>query len=266
MDHTGSLPDRRGPLFWWDALVGLHQLAIASFRNRSTWLPNDLDLERLWQPCSIHNIQPWPIDATVILSSPLCMLVLGCLKSATSIPETNQRIGHQVDIVVSMNAEDRWHVGEPDNYAAYYNTVGVRKNLRYGGHDKQDIWGVEAAAKRSEYIARWWQVAADLHEHMNAILSERYFDGGHGPVVILIHCFGGVNRSSSTLCAILIIMYRYTAYQAIGALVSARPGLHYWARRDYFILALYELECQVRCVGSLRKPTLRGQRLGGLAA
>ena len=228
---------------WWDSIQVLHQLSVANFYDKRVWHQNDRDLDLAWEACTLHDIAPWPVDATVIHSDPYCVFVLGCLKSAVSIPETNQRIGTQVDIVISMNDEDSKHRGEPADYQAYYASVGVQCNLRYGGYDKQNIWYAEAEAKRAEYVFRWWQVATDLLERLR-----RMYKGE--PVVILFHCFGGVNRSSSTLCALLIIMRRYTAHQAILALVSARPGLQYWARRQYFVEALYALECQVRCVGS----------------
>ena len=238
------------PSSWWAAVGVLHQLYRWKFEDKLRWKDNDWALEEAWKGVSIGDIQRWPADATVIHKSAECILVLGSLKSAIDISGTNKRVqkqagaGHRVDIVISMNADDRWHEGEPDCYETHYKKATVMCNLRYGGFDKQSIRGAEADAKRAEYISRWWQVAADLRDQLRNIRRDV-------PLVVLIHCFGGVNRSTSTLCALLIILYRYTAYEAINALVTARPGLEYWSRRGYFVEALYELEWHVRCVGAL---------------
>ena len=235
---------------WWSEVRALRQLAVGNFKNKATWNANDRDLEVAWRDVQIWDIDRWPVDATVIHKGSKCILVLGSLKAAIDITETNKRIGmqagwgHKVDIVISMNAEDEWHQGEPADYKKHYAQAYVRCHLSYGGYDKQSIHGAEADAKRAEYISRWWQVAGDLQDQIRQCQR-------NGPLVVLIHCFGGANRSSSTLCALLIILYRYTAWEAIAALVEARPGVEYWVRRGYFIEALYELEWHVRCVGVL---------------
>ena len=182
---------------WWRAVTVLHQLASDKYEDRTSWHENDVDLDAAWRNggCSIQAVPGWPVDATMIHADPKLILVLGSLKSAIAIPDSNARIGHSIDIVISMNNDDRWYQGEATNYAEYYASVNVQFNLRYGGYDKQDIWGHEADAKRSEYILRWWQVATDLRQSLQWMQRR-------DPVVVLIHCFGGVNRSSSTLCAL----------------------------------------------------------------
>ena len=57
-------------------------------------------------------------------------------------------------------------------------------------------------------------------------------------VTILFHCFGGVNRSAAALCAFLIADKKYSAEEAVRALMSARAGQSYWHQREYFFDAL----------------------------
>ena len=73
------------------------------------------------------------------------------------------------------------------------------------------------------------------------------------PIVIMFHCLAGINRSTSALCAYLIVRYHLTAQQAIAILLSARPGQRYWQERDQFPLALHWLsrECKKSVLGYL---------------
>jgi len=83
------------------------------------------------------------------------------------------------------------------------------------------------------------------------MIAIEHFRACHGPLVILVHCFGGMNRSSSALCALLIIFRKMSAKQAIATLVAARPGLKYWENRQYFVEALFDLHVQISLGGTL---------------
>ena len=98
-----------------------------------------------------------------------------------------------------------------------------------------------------------------------AVFSIEHAKTYPGPIVILVHCFGGMNRSSSALCALLIIFRQMSARQAIQQLVTARPGLNYWENRLYFVEALRDLHVQVRLAGALCGRTVGPSGLSGVA-
>ncbi len=89
------------------------------------------------------------------------------------------------------------------------------------------------ARSEEEYKVRWAQVCEDLDTVSKAV---------SGKTTILFHCFAGVNRSSSALCAFLILRKHLTAEQAVRALVEARPGQQYWKDRDYFVDGLLDIQ------------------------
>ena len=65
-------------------------------------------------------------------------------------------------------------------------------------------------------------------------------------VTILFHCYGGVNRSGSALCAFLILRKERTARLAIERLASARPVNDYLQKRGYFVDGLIEIDWRSR--------------------
>ena len=62
---------------------------------------------------------------------------------------------------------------------------------------------------------------------------------------ILFHCYGGIQRSSATLCAWLIYHHRLDCDAAIARLLRARPGLRPWRDRPHALLGFEKLETSV---------------------
>ena len=135
-----------------------------------------------------------------------------------------------VDIVVTLNADDAPRRGEPEDWTEHFQSKNI-VNLRYGGYDETGVQpgSPEFQAKKQEFLDIWKAMMADLDE----VLA-----GKTGKVTILYHCFGGVNRSAAALCAFLIGRRKYSAEDAVRALMSARAGQNYWFKRDYFFDAL----------------------------
>jgi hypothetical protein len=193
--------------------------------------------------CRLHVIGDWPIDAAIIFDDGRHVLSLGSVKSACEITEVNRRLGVNIDIVVTMNADDTRRYGERGCYATYYAELGV-ENLRYGGFDKTNVKGEEYDAKKMEYVRRWVAMCSDIDAAF--LDGEEAVSPVRDNVTILFHCYGGVNRSGSALCAFLILRKERTAKQAIEILVAARPGNDYWKKRGYFIDGLIEIDWRSR--------------------
>lgn len=201
------------------------------------WTPLDNELNGKWDALireyPRHNFMDditwWPFpDVAVIYDGPDMRLVLGSVKSATEIRNLEPAI--KVDIVVTLNADDKKRRGEPEDWAEHFRSRGVR-NLRYGGFDKTRVepGSEEFQTKKQEFLDIWKAMMADLDEVL-ANKTEK--------VTILYHCFGGVNRSAAALCAFLIGRKKHSAEDAVRALMSARAGQKYWSKRDYFFDAL----------------------------
>ena len=177
----------------------------------------------------MQDITWWPFpDVAVIYDGPDMCLVLGSVKSATEITRLGPKIN--VDIVVTLNADDPKRRGEPEHWSEHFRSKNI-VNLRYGGYDKTGVepGSPEFQAKKQEFLDIWKAMMADLDE----VLASKT-----GKVTILYHCFGGVNRSAAALCAFLIGRRKYSAEDAVRALMSARAGQNYWSNRDYFFDAL----------------------------
>ena len=232
----------------------LHQLCVTAYRNPHLWPNDDVILHAIWtygydRPFS-DDVSTWPLDASIIFQDTHIVLVLGSIASSSNIAGVNEKIGQKVDVVLSMNDDDPRLRGEPV-YEDHYAEHNVIKNLRYGGLAPMHLFGWQAELKKAECLARWRRMAVDLQ-----MVAIDHFSPPSGPIVILVHCSDGMNRSAGALCALLIIFRKMTAKQAIETLVAARPGLSYWQNQRYFLEALFDLQVQVAlqdalCVGSV---------------
>jgi len=199
----------------------LRGIVTDAHRRYWDWPQHDVDLYYEWWGCRLHDIGDWPIDATQIYDDGRHVLILGSVKSACEITEVNRRLGVKIDIVVTMNDDDTRRYGEPDCYATYYAELGV-ENLRYGGFDKTNVKGEEYDAKKMEYVRRWVAMCSDI----DAVFldGEEVVSSVRDKVTILFHCYGGVNRSGSALCAFLILRKEHTARQAIERVLETTIG------------------------------------------
>lgn len=218
---------------WWQdrsELIRIRTILSRSYNCYWHWPKEDLDLYDAHKNCDFHNISSWPIDAAKIFEDDQHVLVLGSLKSACEIEQVNAKLGITVNIVVTMNAGDTKRTGERPDYGRYYQQLCIR-NFRYDGYDTTNLTGEDYATKQLEYKSRWKTMCEDL----DAAFAPK------GKITILFHCFAGVHRSSSALCAFLILRKTYSTETAVSALVKCRPGQQYWKKREYFIDALIDI-------------------------
>ena len=208
------------------------------------WPVNDTNLYYAWKErgCRINDVSNWPVDASRIFDDGRHVLMLGSVKSACRIPVVNRKLGVNIDIVVTMNADDKPCKGELIDYETYYRNLRV-KNLRYGGFDPPNLRSADYDTKKREYLARWEAMCDDID----------YASQPTGKVTILFHCFTGVHRSAGALCAFLVMRKHHSARGAVMTLVHAGPGQLYWKHRDYFIEALIELARRGRSSGSVNR-------------
>ena len=219
------------------SLPAIRVILETSYQN--CWNQNEWNLHIAWQDCAgagwADDISKWPVDATKIFEDDQHVLILGSLKSACEIEQVNANLNVNINIVVTMNAGDKdpKRHGERDCYKTYYDELDI-VNLRYDGRDLVSSQRNEYETQKAEYKARWGMVCRDI-VHLEAV-------NPRGKTTILFHCFGGLNRSSSALCAFLILQKKNSVETAARTLVEHRAGQQYWKERDYFIEGLLELK------------------------
>ena len=89
---------------------------------------------------------------------------------------------------------------------------------------------------------------------VNRIEADESQDG----VWMLLHCFGGINRSGTAFCVWMIFRYNLTATEAVESVLMARPSLGPWAGRPHVLWALYTWEEQQN---SLFRPRVLNWRI-----
>ena len=184
-----------------------------------------------------RSVAHWPAwDSTVVFRDEYCTVLLGTQRTALDIPELS---AHRVDIVVTLNAYSTFKesCGSDADWRIMYQAEGI-SNLRYGLSDMRISRNDQGFHDIVAGLARQWIKMIEDIEVQECSRTR--------PIVILFHCFAGINRSTSALCAFLIVRYHLTAQKAIAILLSARPGQRYWQDRDQFPLALHWLsrECK----------------------
>ena len=234
------------------AIDNIHEQVRKAFHNKAQWTTQDHRLDKEWKTLMNdypdhsfpHSIAYWPKwDSTVVFRDEYCSILLGTQRTALDIPELKAQ---RVDIVVTLNAssyfEERYR--SDADWIFMYQQEGI-SNLRYHMADQ----------RVSRHERGFHSIVADLARQWIKMLDDIQLQEytRTKPIVILFHCFAGINRSTSALCAYLIVRYHLTAQQAISILLSARPGQRYWPDRDHFPLALHWLsrECKKSVLGHL---------------
>ena len=229
------------------AMDDIHAQVQQAYYNRAQWTTQDHRLDAEWSALmtayQVHSfprsVAYWPAwDSTVVFRDDYCTAILGTQRTALDIPELR---AHRVDIVVTLNASSYFK----ESYGKImYQAEGI-SNLRYRLSDVRISRNDQGFHEIVGDLARQWIKMMDDIEAQECSRTR--------PIVILFHCFAGINRSTSALCAFLIVRYHLTAQQAIAILLSARPGQRYWQDRDQFPLALHWLsrECKKSVLGFL---------------
>ena len=234
------------------AMDDIHAQTQAAFYNRVQWTTQDHRLASEWSALMAdhpdhsfpNSVAYWPKwDSTVVFRDDYCTLMLGTQRTALDIPELK---AHQVDIIVTLNASSRFRESYDTDadWQFMYQMEGI-SNLRYHLSDVRISRNDQGFHDVVSNLARTWIRMIDEIEGQECSRTK--------PMVILFHCLAGINRSTSALCAYLIVRYHLTAQQAIAILLSARPGQRYWQERDQFPLALHWLsrECKKSVLGYL---------------
>ena len=68
------------------------------------------------------------------------------------------------------------------------------------------------------------------------------------PCRILVHCYGGCNRSGAAIACLLMYFCELTVEQAVFCLLRARGGNEYWHHRQYMIRALVYFDARVQAL------------------
>ena len=140
------------------------------------------------------SMTSWPCDALVIYESDALKLYLGGIASALRVDETDDP---DLELVISVNKDDQLQRGCPHSWKTFFEERGLAI-LRYGGFDKGGLGVVwQYLEKIQECLTIWSALVREFEVWRPARASAA------GQVVVLLHCFGGVNRSSAAaLCLI----------------------------------------------------------------
>ena len=207
------------------------------------WHP--LDRIVWWHKYDMRDLSEWPFDAVQVYADANTFYALGSLKAACSLDIFLDRFGQAVDVVVSCCAKElRAMPGGPSDWQVYFQSKGV-KSLQFAMRDvpARSADDAESFYREARHTAdAWFAVAAQL-----MVCREQATAAGK-PFRVLFHCFGGINRSTGTLAAWLIIGHGLTAEAAVSAILAARPSLRPWWQREYVLWLLASLEMQLENV------------------
>ena len=190
----------------------------------------------VWSP---GKMEQWPCDARLVHE--VCdelfdiRLHLGSIAAFLKVNE----IQDDLRLVISMNDEDDKRKGEPSDWHEFFAHRQIF-NIRYRGWDEMgiqwfDLWG-KWVEKIWEFVMIWNQMIYDFIEHHNRFREK---NPDSGTFSVLVHCYGGVNRSGAATLCIAMILQKITLVEALEKTILKHvPGQQYWQRRTYFIPAL----------------------------
>ena len=184
----------------------------------------------------------WPVDGAVIYTSTEGVVMLGSAKAAASLDELHITTGKRVEIVVTLCGSELESLrGRPVmGWEQYYRGFGAKhirapiSDWRSQGDDGQ----IEASA--SEWLEAWTTLFPEIERE---IILPRQRERAANK---LFHCYGGIQRSSATVCAWLIYRHRLDCDAAIAQLLRVRPGLRPWRDRPHALWALRVWEHRCR--------------------
>jgi hypothetical protein len=225
------------------------------------WTEFDWWLHRAWQwERSQWTIQDWPNDCKLILKAGMVDFYLGSIAAAWHVSQGNCHgivpAAVPFACVISMNDDDQQRPGEPsrDEWAKCFEELGI-KNLRYGGYDErvsasetQGTW--HWAAKKADFKRIWRQMIKDFATWWDDHHFDSQMVGGTstGPVAVLVHCYGGVNRSTAALICLLVVWTGQPAMYILQLVLKEKAGGGYWQDRLYMLEALLEFSEEVLCL------------------
>jgi hypothetical protein len=75
--------------------------------------------------------------------------------------DVNERTASDIDIVVTLNADDKKRVGEREEYVEYYRSLNIT-NLRFGGYDQPNVSGRRFQKKKKEFSRIWLEMCSRI--------------------------------------------------------------------------------------------------------
>ena len=220
-------------------------------------LHNTLDehLEMRWASPDLllsyrNDLRAWPADFAPVFCNETVELWICSLGSILKLDElVEANVIEKPHLVLSMNAEDEKGPSEPASYRRFFLYRGI-KNFRFGGDDRTHLHGGRAFRNMQDFDYIWSQMILRVAEFLGA----HSLDGGPlpqfggGPVRILVHCYGGVNRSGAAVVCLLMYFLKFTAARAVCTLVRARSANRYWRDREYMLEGLLLFDARLRAL------------------
>ena len=214
----------------WDVQAKVDEININITRFNNCGL-NELDekLARQWEQLgSTTNLAHWPADIAPVYLSPqleLWICSLGGLMKLDEYVEAQYLL--KPHMVLTMNGEDDVRPGEPDwyQYFRYRDIV----NPRFMGWDKTRIAKSERTSFMRNFDQIWCQVVSQVElfvrtrPPLTGSVPLPSFAGQ--PCRLLVHCYGGCNRSGAAIACLLMYFCELTVEQAVFCLLRARGGI-----------------------------------------
>jgi hypothetical protein len=261
--------------------------SLIDYAYQHSWTEFDWRLHRAWQLESAQwTIRDWPNDCKLILKAGTVHFYLGSIAAAWHVSQGYGGEGHGIvpatvpfKCVISMNDEDEQRPGEPsrDEWFKYFEERGIT-NLRYCGYDerffapeKPGTW--RWATKKAEFKGIWRKMIKDFatwweDHHCNGAdpsnddptKDSNTADTSHdssdptkdsqmvpSDVAVLVHCYGGVNRSTAALICLLMVWTGQPAIFILQLVLNEKAGAQFWQDRLYILEALLEFSEEVLC-------------------
>ena len=143
-------------------------------------------------------------------------------------------------VAAGGNAQDGIRMGEPGSWPFYHKRRGVWRHLRFGVFDKPHVaCDAERLSLTQDFKRIWLSLAIDFSSCLEDWRRER---GETVEMNVLMHCYGGINRSCAGACVLLM---RFVGLRLDDAMALWREHRAYYARflnRPYMIHALIDVE------------------------
>ena len=237
----------------WDvqAKVDAVNTAISQF-GRYGLNEFDIKLARQWSQLSTTTpLSKWPADIAPVYCNAQLELWICSLGGLMQLDHYVRReYMLKPHVVLSMNNEDEVRQGEPDRTQFFRQRDIV--NPRFDGWDKTRIMESERTEFMRNFDQIWRRVASQVELFVRTrpplTGSEPLPSFAGQPCRILVHCYGGCNRSGAAIACLLMYFCELTVEQAVFCLLRARGGNDYWHQRQYMIRALVYFDARAQAL------------------
>ena len=200
--------------------------------NDGEWSELDIRLKSVqWMS---GNVLEWPLDGFRIFEDEHQLCVVGSLKNAFSLDDLGMLFGERPCCVISLCQ------GEiPKAVKKEWQGLVASKSFRHISVDLPD-WNAknleDGIVNANACLREWMFFIMELRR----VWQELENKGRR--LVVLFHCYAGVNRSPAAALAWLMVSCGFDLNQALRCLMMERKALKPLSKREYALHALLVVE------------------------